>query len=91
MAKRRRRQHSLGVTEAAVVAGKQNPNSPVKLKRNAGAPALNQLTRKHGYLDPATRAREIREGDNPLAKFFANSKAVEAWSQPVQPIDGGSS
>ena len=55
-------------------------------KRSAGAPSLNPITRPHGYLDPHVRAREIREGDNPLARFFDNKKAVDAWSQPTPPI-----
>ena len=58
------------------------------LKRAAGAPDLSPITSQQNnrYLDPNVRAREIREGDNPLDRFFSNAAAVEAWSQPVPEV-----
>lgn len=63
----------------------------VGVKRSAGAPSLNPITRPHGYLDASVRKREIEEFDNNLALFFSNQAAVDAWSQPVRPINGGAS
>ena len=69
---------------------RKRPVSPgVTLGRDLRQAELSATTYQSGgknYLDPHVAAREIREGDNNLARFFQNEEAVKLWSQPCKPI-----
>ena len=69
---------------------RKRPVSPgVTLGRDLRQAELSATTYQSGgknYLDPHVAAREIREGDNKLARFFQDADKVAQWSAPVRPI-----